>query len=47
MSLIIMLIIGVISIAFVVNYFLIGRSYQMQGKDKKTISNELVELLKE
>lgn len=47
MSTIIMLIIGALGIVFVLSYFITALRYKKHGKDKKAISEKLVELLKE
>lgn len=47
MSGILLVIIGVISGLSVLQYFLTGLHYKKNGKDKQSISEELVELLKE
>lgn len=47
MSIIIMLVIGALGISFVLSYFIGAYRYKKRGKDKKAISEKLVELLKE
>ena len=47
MSTIMMLVVGLIGAVFTILYWISALRYKKRGKDKKEISEELVEMLKE